>query len=85
MATFHLSKDHLGGHPRKILLCFSKVTTAIKSPVKAPEELSQEDNPCHFIHAQKAAARGGLQKHILEAPHAGIQHRPVETEALCPF
>lgn len=44
VAIFHLSKEHLGGHPRKILLCFYEVTTGIEIPVKAPEELSQKGN-----------------------------------------
>lgn len=47
VATFHLSKEHLGGHPRRILLCFNKVTLGIESPVKAPKEQSQEGNQDH--------------------------------------
>jgi len=55
VATFHLSKDHLGGHPRRVLLCFNKETTGAESPLKAPKELSQEGNPYHqgfilFMH-----------------------------------
>lgn len=47
VAAFHLSKDHLGGHPRRTLLCFNKVTAGMESPVKAPKEPSQEGNLHH--------------------------------------
>lgn len=47
VATFHLSKGHIRGHLRRILLCFNKMTTGIESPVKAPKELSQEGNLYH--------------------------------------
>lgn len=89
VATFHLSKEHLGGHPRRILLCFNKVTMGSKAQSRHPKNRAKKGTrtirDLFYSCTEDRRDRGRLQEYILEAQCAGILRRASGTEAPHPF